>query len=81
MSESLANLNQLSFVNNDISSPKSAGFTIAFITDQVLNVYKQAISSGAISVYEPTEKFWGQIVSCVKDLNGVLVEISSPIKK
>ena len=81
VSESLANLNRLSFVSNDISSSKSAGFTIAFITDKVLSAYKQAISAGAISVYEPTEKFWGQMVACVKDLNGVLVEISSPIKK
>ncbi len=55
-------------------------FEIAFITDDVEESYNHAINAGAISITEPHEQYWGQTVSYVKDINGFLVEISSPVR-
>lgn len=54
-------------------------FEIAFVTDDVAGAFNQAIASGASELKKPTQKPWGQIVSYVKDCNGMLVEICSPM--
>ena len=56
-----------------------AGFEIAFVTDQPEAKFKIAVEAGAVSVKVPTAKPWGQIVGYVRDLNGCLVEIASPV--
>lgn len=58
---------------------KPAAFEIGFVTKDVETAFKTAISAGAISVSEPKAKPWGQVVSYVRDCNGFLVEICSPI--
>ncbi len=57
----------------------AAGFEIAFVTDNPKENYAKAIKNGAFPISEPTKKPWGQVVSYVRDLNGVLVEICSPV--
>jgi uncharacterized glyoxalase superfamily protein PhnB len=56
-----------------------AGFEIAFVTDDVTQAHAVAVKAGAQSVCEPEQKPWGQTVAYVRDLNGVLVEICTPI--
>lgn len=56
---------------------KAAGFEIGFIADNVEVAFERAVKAGAIEVSKPLEKPWGQIVSYVRDINGVLVEICS----
>lgn len=56
-----------------------AAMEIAFVTKEVKAAYNRALSAGAISVREPKQAPWGQEVAYVRDLNGVLVEICSPI--
>jgi lactoylglutathione lyase len=51
---------------------------IGFIFDDVPAAYSRAIEAGCTAVSPPTEKPWGQIVSYVRDDDGVLVEICSP---
>ncbi len=58
---------------------KAFGFEIGFVTDDVEAAFKKATSAGAISVSEPKTKPWGQVVSYVRDCNGFLVEICSPM--
>ncbi|MEM9366316.1 MAG: VOC family protein [Planctomycetota bacterium] len=53
---------------------------IAFVTDNVEEGYRKAISEGADGKKEPTEMPWGQTVSYVCDPNGFLIEICSPMK-
>ncbi len=60
-------------------SNKPPGLEIGFLSEDVVSSYSEAIKAGAISVSEPTKKPWGQIVSYVRDCNGLLVEICSPI--
>lgn len=60
-------------------SEQAAGIEISLVTDHVEQQFDKAILSGAISVVKPTQKPWGQIVSYVRDNNGCLVEICSPM--
>ncbi len=57
----------------------SAAFEIAFTTDDVPAAYKQAVEAGAVPVAEPKQKPWGQLVCYVRDINGFLVEICTPM--
>jgi uncharacterized glyoxalase superfamily protein PhnB len=57
----------------------SAGIELAFVTEDVPASYTRAIEAGATAVTEPKLMPWGQTVSYVRDLNGVLVEICSPV--
>lgn len=58
---------------------KPFAFEIGFVTKDVDAAYKKALSSGAIAVSGPKEKPWGQVVSYVRDCNGFLIEICSPM--
>lgn len=69
----------LTFRSNRCSE-EAAGIEISLVTDRVINQFNNAIKEGAISVLEPTQKPWGQLVSYVRDNNGFLVEICSPIE-
>lgn len=58
---------------------KPAAFEIGFVTTDVEEAYKKAVKAGATPVSEPKSKPWGQVVSYVRDCNGFLVEICSPM--
>jgi lactoylglutathione lyase len=55
------------------------GIEIALVTNSVAETHSRAISLGAISLKQPTQKPWGQIVSYVQCPDGTLVELCSPI--
>ena len=75
----MAELNGFS-IRKNASDSDPAGAEIAFTTDNVEQAFKKALSAGANSLAEPKLKPWGQTVSYVRDLNGFIVEICSPIK-
>ncbi len=56
-----------------------AAIEIALVCEQVDAAFRKALQAGAKSVLPPESKPWGQVVSYVRDLNGVLVEICSPV--
>ncbi len=56
-----------------------AAVEIGLVTDDVAAAYAKAIAAGATAAKPPAEKPWGQTVAYVRDLNGFLVEICSPI--
>lgn len=58
---------------------KAPGIEVAFVTDAVQAAFQRAVEAGAIALLPPIEKPWGQTVSYVRDLNGFLVEICSPV--
>lgn len=60
--------------------PERPTFEIAFETDDVEASLKRAIDAGAVLVQEPREEEWGQTTSYVRDLNGYLIEICSPVE-
>lgn len=55
------------------------GIEIALITEDVPQAYAKAVENGATVLKEPVTKPWGQVVAYVRDLNGVLVEICTPV--
>ena len=56
-----------------------AAFEIGLVTDDVQSDYDKAVANGATAVSSPETKPWGQVVSYVRDNNGFLIEICSPM--
>lgn len=77
--ETLAESNGVLFEKNSLARSRAPGFEIGLIAEDVEDAYKQACARGAVSVVAPSQKPWGQWVAYVRDLNGVLVEICSPL--
>jgi lactoylglutathione lyase len=57
-----------------------AGIELGLVTDEVQAAYDRAIAAGATPLQAPAQKPWGQLVGYVRDLNGVLVELCSPME-
>lgn len=57
------------------------GFEIALVApaDEVDAAYRRAVEAGAEAVKPPERMPWGQLVSYVRDPNGILVEVCSPV--
>ncbi len=58
---------------------KPAAFEIGFVTKDVQAAFDRAVKYGAVALQKPETKPWGQTVSYVRDCNGFLVEICSPM--
>ena len=52
---------------------------LALVTDTVEAAFERATAAGAVAVKAPEHKPWGQLVAYVRDNNGFLVEICSPV--
>ena len=74
----MAEMNGLAILPNR-QTEMAAGFELAFVTDDPHTAYATAITAGAAAIAPPAEKPWGQVVAYVRDPNGCLVEICSPI--
>lgn len=79
VSETLGNTHGFAFKPNR-PDETPAGFEIAFVTEDVQKSFQTALAAGAKELAAPQKKPWGQTVAYVSDLNGVLVEICSPVK-
>jgi lactoylglutathione lyase len=55
------------------------GVEIAFTTDDVEGAYALALEAGCSAAASPKRKPWGQIVAYVRDCNGFLVELCTPM--
>ena len=55
------------------------GFEVAFVTDDVEAAVARAVAAGARLVAPPKTKPWGQTVAYVRDLDGFLVELCTPV--
>lgn len=52
---------------------------LGMVTDDVAASFQCALAAGAVDVKRPEQKPWEQVVGYVRDLNGFLVEICSPM--
>jgi len=64
--------------------PAAAGesppvFEVCFVSDDVGGAFRRALREGAEPVNAPQTKPWGQDVAYVRDPDGTLVEIASPV--
>ena len=82
----------LSFANHTLASQfipggyrrndpadQPAGVEIGFVTDNVPAAWDSALAAGATAVSPPETKPWGQTVAYVRDPEGMLVEICTPV--
>ncbi len=60
---------------------KPFGFELAFTTGEVEKVMDNAMKHGATILSETVEKPWGQKVGYLRDINGFIIEICTPIPK
>jgi lactoylglutathione lyase len=58
---------------------KPFGIEIGFTTDNVEETVKSATNAGATIVENPKTKPWGQVVAYLRDLDGFLIEICTPM--
>jgi catechol 2,3-dioxygenase-like lactoylglutathione lyase family enzyme len=63
------------------ASPNKAplGFEIGLVTPDVSALFARAVKAGATAVSEPTTKPWGQTVAYLRDKDGLLVELCTPL--
>ena len=57
----------------------AAGIEVALVTAAVQPAYEHAVAAGATPVASPMTKPWGQTVAYVRDNNGVLIELCTPV--
>ncbi|WP_299107975.1 VOC family protein [uncultured Winogradskyella sp.] len=59
---------------------KSNGIEMAFTSENIEEDFNKAINVGAVKYESIKEKPWGQKVGYLRDINGFLIEICTPIK-
>lgn len=62
------------------ATEKPFGVEMAFVSENIEADFKKAIEMGATEYEALIEKPWGQKVGYLRDNNGFLIEICSPIK-
>jgi uncharacterized glyoxalase superfamily protein PhnB len=55
------------------------GFYVTFVVEDADDIFKIAKNEGFEIISEPSDAFYGQRRLLVKDHNGVVVDVSSPI--
>ena len=67
------------FIESSLNN-KSFAIEIGFTTEDVEQAIKSAVNAGAVIVENTKAKPWGQIVAYVRDLDGFLIEICTPME-
>lgn len=66
------------FVESTLAE-KPFGIELGFVTDDVLVTLKQAENAGATIIEPPIQKPWGQTVAYIRDIDGFLIELCTPM--
>lgn len=79
-SYSIAEYNGVEIIKSNITNIPPA-FELTFVTTDLENDLKKAIESGSKLVKEPLQKPWGQLVAYIRDINGFLIELCTPVSE
>jgi catechol 2,3-dioxygenase-like lactoylglutathione lyase family enzyme len=63
----------------ELAKADPSGFEVCFVDEDVEGTYRRAVNAGAEAVSEPEARPWGQHTAYVRDPDGTLIEIASPI--
>lgn len=66
------------FIESNLSE-KPFGIELGFITDNVEEAIVKAKNAGATIVESPIQKPWGQTVAYIRDIDGFLIELCTPM--
>jgi len=58
---------------------KPFAIEIGLVTDKVAELVASALANGGTLVEEPKVKAWGQTVAYIRDIDGFLIEICTPM--
>ncbi len=58
---------------------EAPGTEVGLVTDDVEAAFRRAVEAGAAPVSPPVRKPWGQVVAYVRDADGFLVELCTPM--
>lgn len=76
----LGSTNFMKGITASSTASKPFGIELAFVSETIESDFNRALENGA-TLFEPlTQKPWGQQVGYVRDNNGFLIEICTPIK-
>lgn len=78
VTHTLAESNGVSYARPTADGPAPA-VEVALVTDDVAGAFARATDAGAEAVVSPQTKPWGQTVAYVRDRDGFLVELCSPM--
>ncbi|MEM1388191.1 MAG: VOC family protein [Pseudomonadota bacterium] len=74
----MAEMNDVAMRVADPKQP-TGPVNLTFATNDVGTAYSNALENGATAVVPPTTKPWGQVACYVRDIDGHLVEIATPL--
>ena len=57
----------------------SPGISFTFVSDDVPADWQRAVDAGAEVVAAPAPKPWGQVVGYLRDPQGLIIEVASPV--
>jgi lactoylglutathione lyase len=66
------------FIESNLSN-KPFGIELGFTTDNVEETVKATVNAGGTILENPKTKPWGQVVAYVRDIDGFLIEICTPM--
>lgn len=78
-SEALMEKNGVRFRPCRPGEAASPAAEIAFVVDDPQSAFEQALASGATPIATPQRKPWGQTVAYLRDPNGFIVELCTPV--
>jgi lactoylglutathione lyase len=78
-SMTMANSNLSNGFTESSPAGKPFGIEIGFTTENVAETIATAVNAGATIVEQPKTKPWGQTVAYLRDLDGFLIEICTPM--
>jgi lactoylglutathione lyase len=61
-------------------SQKAVGVELAFTSEDIEADFQKAIAAGAAEFEPLVQKPWGQQVGYLRDINGFLIEVCTPMK-
>lgn len=77
--KNLANSNLKKGFQESALSEKPFATELGFITDDVQQIVTIAQQNGAVVLEKPKQKPWGQTVAYIRDIDGFLIEICTPV--
>ena len=66
------------YTRSNINKPPF-GFELVFVAEDVNAAFEKAVSAGAVPIKKPENKPWGQTAGYVRAVDGLIIEICSPI--
>ncbi len=66
------------FIENNIEN-KPFATELGIVTDDVSKILEKVEIAGGMLIEEPKQKPWGQTVAYVRDIDGFLIEVCTPV--